>query len=62
MAATDELAHDVAVHIAFARPLYLRREDVPEDEVAAERATVEKIVAQRGEARSGAARRSSRAG
>jgi elongation factor Ts len=42
-AATDELAHDVAVHIAFARPLYLRREDVPEEEVAAERATVEAI-------------------
>jgi elongation factor Ts len=41
--ATDELAHDVAVHVAFARPVYLRREDVPEDEVAAERATVEAI-------------------
>jgi elongation factor Ts len=40
---TDELAHDVAVHIAFARPLYLRREDVPEDEIAKERATVEAI-------------------
>lgn len=41
--ATDELAHDVAVHIAFARPLYLRREDVPVAEVTAERATVEAI-------------------
>jgi elongation factor Ts len=41
--ATEELAHDVAVHVAFARPVYLRREDVPEDEVAAERATVEAI-------------------
>jgi elongation factor Ts len=41
--ATDELAHDVAVHIAFARPVYLRREDVPEAEVTAERATVEAI-------------------
>jgi elongation factor Ts len=40
---SDELAHDVAVHIAFARPIYLRREDVPADEVAAERATVEAI-------------------
>jgi elongation factor Ts len=37
------LAHDVAVHIAFARPLYLHREDVPESEVADERATVEAI-------------------
>ena len=41
--ATDELAHDVAVHIAFARPIYLRREDVPAEEVAAERVTVEAI-------------------
>ena len=31
--ATQELAHDVAVHIAFARPRYLRREDVPADVV-----------------------------
>lgn len=40
---SQELAHDVAVHIAFARPAYLRREDVPPDEVDAERATVEEI-------------------
>ena len=40
---TDELAHDVAVHVAFARPSYLRREDVPKDEVDAERATVENL-------------------
>jgi elongation factor Ts len=40
---TPELAHDVAVHIAFARPGYLRREDVPADVVAAERATLENI-------------------
>lgn len=40
---TQELAHDLAVHVAFSRPLYLRREDVPEAEVAAERATVEEI-------------------
>ena len=25
----EALAHDIAVHIAFARPEYLRREDVP---------------------------------
>ena len=37
------LAHDVAVHIAFARPRYLSREDVPEEEVAAERATLETL-------------------
>jgi elongation factor Ts len=41
--ADEELAHDVAVHIAFARPTYLRREDVPEQEIATERETVEKI-------------------
>jgi elongation factor Ts len=40
---SDELAHDVAVHVAFARPLYLRREDVPKDEVDAERITVENL-------------------
>jgi elongation factor Ts len=40
---SQELAHDLAVHVAFARPTYLRREDVPEAEVAAERATVEEI-------------------
>ncbi|MGD0254016.1 MAG: translation elongation factor Ts [Acidimicrobiales bacterium] len=39
----EELAHDVAVHIAFARPAYLRREDVPADELASERATLEKM-------------------
>jgi elongation factor Ts len=39
----SRLAHDVAVHIAFARPTYLSRADVPEDVVAAERATFEAI-------------------
>jgi len=29
--ATQELAHDIAVHIAFGKPEYLRREDVPAD-------------------------------
>jgi elongation factor Ts len=37
---TPELAHDIAIHIAFARPLYLRREDVPAELVAAERETI----------------------
>jgi elongation factor Ts len=36
-----ELAHELALHIAFTRPSYLRKEDVPEDLVAAERATIE---------------------
>jgi elongation factor Ts len=39
--ATEELAHDVAVHIAFARPTYLTRDEVPADVIAAERATLE---------------------
>ncbi|MDA8368065.1 MAG: translation elongation factor Ts [Actinomycetota bacterium] len=45
---TPQLAHDVAAHIAFARPSYVRREDVPEAEVAAERETVEKIARNEG--------------
>jgi elongation factor Ts len=40
---TEELAHDVAVHVAFARPTYLRREDVPQAEIDAERTTVENL-------------------
>jgi len=35
------LAHDIAVHIAFGRPSYLRREDVPQSEVEAERVSLE---------------------
>ena len=40
---SEEVAHDVAVHIAFAKPSYLRRGDVPSDLVDAERKTVEEI-------------------
>jgi len=46
--ATAELTHDVAVHVAFARPRYLTREDVPADVVAAERATLETITRNEG--------------
>ena len=35
------VAHDIAVHIAFTRPAYLTRDQVPEDEVAEERAMLE---------------------
>jgi elongation factor Ts len=38
---TDQLAHDVAVHIAFGKPRYLTRDEVPSDEVEAERAAIE---------------------
>ena len=40
---SSELAHDIAVHIAFTKPSFLRREDVPAAEVDAERATIEEI-------------------
>jgi len=36
-----EMAHDVAVHIAFGRPGFLQRDEVPADAVAAERASLE---------------------
>lgn len=38
---SPELAHDIAVHIAFGRPSYIQRDQVPADEVAAERAALE---------------------
>jgi elongation factor Ts len=46
--ANEELAHDVAVHIAFARPKYLTKADVPESVVAAERATLEVVTRNEG--------------
>jgi elongation factor Ts len=45
---TEELAHDIAAHIAFARPSYITRDEVPEADVAAERETVEKIARNEG--------------
>ena len=42
------LAHDVAVHIGFARPKYLSRDDVPADIVAKERETLETITRNEG--------------
>jgi elongation factor Ts len=41
--AGQELAHDVAVHIGFARPKYLSRDEVPADVVEKERATLETL-------------------
>jgi len=43
-----ELAHDVAVHIAFARPKYLTRDEIPADVVEAERKTLETITLNEG--------------
>jgi elongation factor Ts len=45
---TDELAHDLALHIAFSKPQYIRREEVPAADVAEERATVEQIAKNEG--------------
>jgi elongation factor Ts len=45
---SESLAHDIAVHIAFTRPPYLTREDVPADDVAKERAIVEEIARNEG--------------
>ncbi|MDO8499992.1 MAG: elongation factor Ts [bacterium] len=36
--------HDVAMHIAATNPLYIRREDVPEDVIRAERRLIEEGV------------------
>jgi elongation factor Ts len=38
---TAELAHDLAVHIAFGQPGYLTRDEVPADQVEVERAAAE---------------------
>jgi elongation factor Ts len=43
-----QLAHDIAVHIAFARPKYLTRDDVPADVIDTERATLETITRNEG--------------
>ncbi len=45
---TPELAHDIAVHVAFARPKFLSRDDIPAEEVARERATLETITRNEG--------------
>jgi elongation factor Ts len=39
-----ELAHQIAVHIAFAKPPYLTRDEVPADAVERERANLEGIT------------------
>jgi elongation factor Ts len=46
--ASQEVAHEIAVHVAFAKPQYLRREDVPTKDVDAERKTVEEITRNEG--------------
>ncbi len=46
--ASADLAHDIAVHIAFARPKYLTQDEVPADVVAKERETLETITRNEG--------------
>ena len=46
--ADDALAHEVALHIAFARPEYLRREDVPVEQVEDFRQTATAIARNEG--------------
>jgi elongation factor Ts len=41
--ATPELARLLAMHISFANPRYRSREEVPQDEIASERAIYEKL-------------------
>lgn len=41
---TRELAHDIAVHIAFAKPPHLTRDEVPADEVETEREALLEIT------------------
>ncbi len=43
-----ELAHDIAVHIAFARPTYLHRDEVPAEVIEKERATLDTITRNEG--------------
>ncbi len=45
---STQLAHDIAVHVAFARPKYLSRDDVPAEVVDAERQTLEAITRNEG--------------
>ena len=46
--ANQEVAHEIAVHIAFTKPAYLTRDEVPAEEVAAERKVVEEISVNEG--------------
>lgn len=43
-----EVAHDIALHIASSAPRYVKREDVPEEVVAKERAVFEEITRNEG--------------
>jgi elongation factor Ts len=44
----QEMAHDIALHIAFARPQYLSRDEVPAEAIASERETLETLTRNEG--------------
>jgi len=46
--ASEEMAHELTLHIAFAKPEYLSRADVPAAAVEAERKTIEEITRNEG--------------
>jgi elongation factor Ts len=46
--AGEQLAHDLAINIAFTKPRYLRRDEVPDSIVAAEREVLEAQTRQEG--------------
>jgi elongation factor Ts len=46
--ADEEVARELCLHIAFAQPQYLSREDVPQAEIDAERKTIEEITRNEG--------------
>jgi elongation factor Ts len=45
---TPELAHDIAIHVAFTKPHYLSRDEVPTEDAAEERATLVTITRNEG--------------
>jgi elongation factor Ts len=45
---TPELAHDIAIHIAFTKPQFLSRDEIPAEEVAEERETLTTITRNEG--------------
>ena len=47
-AKTQEIAHDIALHIANSAPRYTRRDDVPPEEIDRERAVLEAQTRQEG--------------
>jgi elongation factor Ts len=43
-----DLAHDISIHIAFTKPAYLRRDEVPQAAIDEERSTLEEITRKEG--------------